>query len=285
MKGDILRIGSRQHPRVVTLPSLDLTLQSGKREVRFHGPRNASVVLSVTRADGHTTVNYLTTDRQGSGMASIPNGPLSLGDTATVRIESTTGDQIYARGQARGILVREGSGSVSGTVRPGDILSIHALSAAGVELGGVVVAADRQNGNFRARLVTRTGKPVSISAGMQLLVRDGTLVTSTTVPVLRIARKGTSITSVAAIAPGQTAKWTGTGATGGSTVRPLRANSHGTAVDHYSIAKSANLRRVVLSAQMGQGVTVETVLQLGKRHRGRARVGTEGRKAIVCQHW
>src|SRR5207245_2529239 len=47
--GDVLRIGSRRHPRVVVLPALHVALQSGTHLVRFSGPAKRSVRLTVAR--------------------------------------------------------------------------------------------------------------------------------------------------------------------------------------------------------------------------------------------
>lgn len=264
-KGDVVRIGSQRHPRVVTLPGLNLVLQSGAHEVRFRGPANARVALTVTRANGHTTIAALQTDDQGVSAVSVRGGPLALGDGASLTLVTRTGDQIYVRGQARGILIRIGSAVVSGTVQPGAVLSIHALSARGSELAGAVASANLVSGAFRVELRTKGGKKMRLRAGMELLVRDGTLVTSTTVPVLTASRRGKTVLSSATVSPRQAVTWTGMSTSGDSTVRQLRANSHGALLDRYALSNSSSLKRVFLRTTLGQGVTVEAALAFIKR--------------------
>jgi murein DD-endopeptidase MepM/ murein hydrolase activator NlpD len=265
LQGDILRLGSRWHPRAITLPALHVNLESGTRSVRFSGPTNAHVVLTVTRSNGLSIVQALRMDAQGRGTVALPDGPLSLGDMASLKFVSSTGDQIYARGQTRGILIREGFATVSGTVRAGAVLSIHALSTNGSALGGAVVTADRETGSFSAELRTKAGQAMRLRAGIQLLVRDGSLATTTTLPALELSRSGKVIVTNAVALAHQSAIWTGVDTRGKSSVRQLRANSRGFVADRYTLpTTSPRLDRIDVSMSAGDGVTVERVLALTK---------------------
>jgi hypothetical protein len=263
--GDLLRIGSRTHPRLVTLPTLQVALQSGTHTVRFSGPPRTPLMLTVTRSNGRTAVETLRTGSSGEGTTALSDGSLSLGDVATLKLTSSTGDQIYAQGQTRGILVREGFATVSGTVSAGAVLSIHVLSSSGAALGGAVTAADRETGDFSAKLRTKSGEAVRVKPGMQLLVRDGSLDTSTVMPFLQVSRAGANIVSRAVARAHQSGTWTGIDARGKSMVRPLRANARGVMEDRFHLPTSSHqLDRVDLTIAAGDGVTVQRVLVLAK---------------------
>jgi hypothetical protein len=271
LSGDILRIGSRWHSRVIALPRLHVSLESGTRIVQFTGPPNSPVVLSVTRSDGSSSVHTLLTGANGEGTLMLPGRPLSLGDLASLRYTADTGDQVYARGQTRGILIREGSANVSGTVRPGAVLSLHALSANGTALEGAVVTADRDTGSFTAKLRTKAGQSLRLGAGMQLLVRDGSLVTTTTLPVLVLSRSRKTIETRAVMKAHQTGMWTSVDAHGNTIMRQLRANARGLLADRYVLSTtSAKLDRIDISVSAGDGVTAERVLDFSKSRIARA---------------
>jgi hypothetical protein len=278
LSGDILRIGSRWHPRAIALPALHVSLESGTRYVQFSGPPNVLVELTVVRSDGSSSAQTLRTDTRGQGKLTLPGRPLSLGDLASLKITTDTGDQVYARAQTRGILIREGSATISGTVRPGAVLSLHALSAKGTALGGAVVTADRDTGSFTAKLHTKSGQVPRLGSGMQLLVRDGSLATTTTLPMLELSRSKTTIESKVVTKARHVATWTGVDTHGNTTMRQLRANARGVLADRYALlATSAKLDRIELSVSAGDGVTVERVLLLTKHRISRASSTSTGK--------
>lgn len=265
-KGDVLRIGSRRHPRIVSLPKLSLTVRSGARTIQYIAPAHVPITLTVTRANGRSIWDSLEANSNGTGTTTVAGGaPLELGDVASLNLLTRTGDEIFARGQARGILLRLGTATVAGTVEPGAVLSIHALSAQGLKLAGAIASADSVTGSFKVELQTRHGRTVRLAAGMLLVVRDGSLVTTTTVPSMVMTRNGTSILSEITTSPRQAVTWRGLTVAGESIVRRLHVSPRGILLDRYGRSKSSPLRRVELSLSMDQGVTVEATLPLTKR--------------------
>ncbi len=265
--GDVVRVGSIWHPRTVNVPRVRLELDPGSPNIEAYAPAGESMSLTLNRKIGATVVGRLRSDSHGVAHFSLPDAPVTLGDEGQLTIVTPSGDEVIALGQTRGILVREGSSEVSGTVHPGAVISMHVLDRGGVELGRTVATADSSTGKFASAFHDLTGKPLEVLPGMQLIIHDGSLQSSTSIPPLQLSMKGTTLTSEANTTSRKTATWSTIDASGQVSTRALRANHRGVIRDQYDVSGLATrIRGVTLSIPAGAGITVERTLDLTLKH-------------------
>ena len=256
--GDIVSIGSPWHQRRFTLPKLSLSMPAGATTILVVGPPGTSIHAICYQAGVRSWTRLVHLDAAGRGLLRWPGAWTSVGDSVTAQVVTATGDLVEAGQEARGILIHAGESTVSGRVRPGTTLRIHALSSSGRPVGAAVTVSDPVSGNFSARLVDASGAFVRIQPAMRLEIRDAAAEAVVRVPSISMTVSSKSVQLKAGLAPGTSASLSLFDRKNRHQLRRLRANAAGEIILDLHFARSAALiKRAIFVVPGSQGLSVE----------------------------
>jgi hypothetical protein len=256
--GDIVSIGSPWHQRHFTLPKLSLSIPTGATTILVDGPPSTSIRAVCYQAGVHSWTRVVQLNAAGRGLLRWPGGWTAVGDSVTAQVVTVTGDLVEAGQEARGILIHAGESSVSGRLRPGTTLRIHALSSSGRLLGSAVAASDPVSGDFSARLMNASGGFLRIHPAMRLEIRDATGEAFARVPSVAMTVSSSAVLLNASLAPDTSASLSLLDTKKHHQVRHLRANAAGHIMLRLHLAHAApRIERAIFVASLSQGVRVE----------------------------
>lgn len=265
--GDVVQVGAPNHQRVFSLPKLASKIVVGAAQVNVVGPRNGSALVTYDQSTGQQVTQPVRLDRSGRASLNWPGGRVGLGDSATIRVATKTGDVVEAAAETRGLVIHEGTSVVSGVVRPGSTLRIHLESTAERVLGGVVVTSNKISGRFKARLVDPLGLPLRIKHSLRLVIEDASGIFTSITPHFSLALKPVAGIIVSRALPRSITSVNMLDSRNHLHVLSGRADAVGRSVLHVrgNIALS-HMKRVRMIVALAGGLSIEREVVLPQAH-------------------
>lgn len=261
--GDRVTIGSQLHSRTVVVPDLGVSLVPGTSHVGLHVPSTTSAVLEFTAPSGRRWRSSIAGGGAQTNSFPVPSRKVQPGDTASVTFITPHGDRMSSWSEVEDILIHAGNTSISGHSRPGSSVLIDVLDRKGKKIAQGAEVADAASGRFKVGLVRLGGDQHPLAGEGTLIVRDGLHAT-----VIRLHRvtlhfdahdarlilQGTGVWRVS-LADNKAHR---------EVVIAERAQASG---GHLALKVPNTLESgadaLIVSGQLGHGVTVERTLRLG----------------------